>query len=90
MAFRQLTATVNAQQVTALNRKRSSLTVKNLGAARVFLSYDSVNIAALGFPLDTGEAISLISVDGDDAELAIYCLTAAGTGDLRIQESFPI
>ena len=90
MAFRQITAGIVAQCVVAHNLKRTALTVKNLGAARVFLSYDRTDIIAQGFPVDTGEVISLIEADGDDAKLALFAVTAAGTGDLRIQESFGI
>lgn len=88
MAFRQLTITTTAQQVAAQNTKRTALSVKNLGAVRVFVDNDQSAIAAKGWYLDTGEGIVLTRQDGDDPELALFALTSALTADLRIQESF--
>jgi hypothetical protein len=89
MAFRQFLAGATVGQAVAYNAKRLAITIKNIGAAQVFIGQDSPDLAALGFPLSAGEYLSLIASDGDDPTMGLYAITAAGTADLRIQESFP-
>lgn len=88
MAFRQITATTTVQQMAPYNRRRATISIKNEGAAKVFISWDRVNVTSLGAPLAQGDGVNFVARDGDDTRMALYVQTIAGTGDLRITESF--
>lgn len=88
MGFRQFTVTTAEQSIAPFERRRSSIVLKNLGAARVFISHDRQNIATKGMALDVGDGMAFEVDKGDDTRFALYALTSAGTGDLRMAESF--
>ena len=88
MPFSQTTVGVAAIQIAPFNKLRLGITIRSLGVAQCFISNDRVNIAAQGFPIAIGEYLTLLERDGDDPAAALYAITAAGTADLRIIESY--
>jgi hypothetical protein len=88
MPFRQTTATTTAQQVVAYNSKRTALSIRVASGNPVYISNDITDVTGSGWPLASGDFISFLASDGDDATAAVYAQTAALTGDLRIQESY--
>lgn len=88
MPFAQFTATAVITQVAPYLEKRLGITIRSLGADPCFISNDRVNVLTQGFPLFTGEYLTLLERDGDDPAAALYATTAAGTADLRIIESY--
>lgn len=88
MGMRQVTVTTARQEIVAFNKARTTLTIINRSGVECFISEDQTDIAGQGFPLAVGQAASFTLELGDEPANAIYCLTSAGTADLRINEGF--
>ncbi len=70
----------SATQVLAANDNRKSASLKNTGAATVYLGLSDVTINT-GYPLAAGESLT----DGVSLD-AWYGITASGTADVRVIE----
>ncbi len=88
MAFRQVNVDATVRKLAAFEPKRRTLSLVNLGTARLFVSYDEQNIIAEGFPVDPGVMLSFSEIDGDDARLALFGQTAGTSDDVRVEEGF--
>jgi hypothetical protein len=88
MAFRKVTVGTTPTIVVPFNPKRTGLTIYNNGTVTVYISDKQTNILEEGFPMPPGVYIGFAKVDGDETEYALYAQAEAGTGELRVQESF--
>jgi hypothetical protein len=86
--FRQVTVGTDMIQIVPYQPGRSGVLIKNYSGSQVFISTDAGSVLTTGYPLATGDYISLISTDGDAAELQIYAQCPSDTADLRIVESY--
>jgi len=86
--FHVVTVTTDLAQLVPYNKQRVGILLKVLSGQPCYLSNDQTDVAATGFPLATGEYLSLMSRDGDVPELALYGLTLLATTNLRIIETF--
>ena len=88
MPFRQVTVSTTPTQIAPYNPKRSTIVIRNVAGAVCYISDSEVAIVTKGFPLNVGEALSLVRRDGDQPEYALWGQTAADTADLRVIEQF--
>jgi len=86
--FYQTTVSTTISQLVPYNKQRKGILIRNNSGNPCYLSNDQANVATLGYPLNVGEFLAFLSVDGDIPELQIYGLTSVGTADLRIVETF--
>jgi hypothetical protein len=88
MGYRKVIVGTAPTIIAPYNPKRTGLTIYNSGSVTVYVSDNPTNIIEEGFPVDTGVTIGWLKVDGDTPEYALYGQVAAGTGELRVMESF--
>lgn len=86
MGFYSKSIGTGETMLTPYDAKRTSVSIINLGAARVFVSQDPANIASQGWPLDPGWGLGLSVLEGDEPDLALYAVSEVGTNDLRVVE----
>lgn len=75
-------------QIVPYVKERLALLIRHHIGEKVFVSNDAVEIVDKGFPLMVGDTFSLLAVDGDCPDLALYAVTTVGTAELRIVESY--
>lgn len=75
-------------QIIAVNEKRSGVIFHNRGTAELLISRDKTNVATQGFPVPSGGFFAYLKVDGDDSVNAVYGITAAGTANVGVSESY--
>jgi len=81
MRFSKKAPTTTASEIVPGDSKREGITLRNWGTVTVYISSSSSVTTSTGFPVDTGEFF--ISESPKDA---IYGITEASTGDLRVIE----
>jgi hypothetical protein len=86
--FRPVSVSSQVTQIVPYNPKRVGLLLRNYSGSEVFLSNDQVDVLNSGYPLAVGEFISFLTADGDVPELALYAVTASGTANLRVVETY--
>lgn len=86
MSYRQATVTTVPTQIAPWLPRRKSIAIINEGATKAFVSSDQADIVTKGFPLAPGASLSLIAEFGDEPELELFAIVAAGTTDIRITE----
>lgn len=87
MPFRSVTVTPGTREAAGDNRRRRTLSLANNGGGTCFFSQDPSNVLTAGLPLGVGQVVTLTREDGDEPELPVYVDVAAGSVDLRVQES---
>lgn len=88
MAFRQVTADTNVQEIVSFQKNRTAVTIKNFSGGTVFISQDKADITSIGFPLAVGDFLTLSLDRGDEPANALYAQMLVGTTDLRLEESY--
>lgn len=87
MPFRAVTVTPGGVELAGWNPRRRSLSLAVNTGGPINFSHDRANILASGLPLTTGQVVTLTREEGDEPELPVYADIAAGSADVRVQES---
>lgn len=88
--FVAFAATNLSQQIMADNPRRKGWTIKNISGGIVYVANDLRFTVNIGFPLDPGEFLTFLDMEGDPVEMAVYVQTAAPTVLLRYHEAFEL
>jgi len=83
-----VTVTTTAQRIVDYAKDRTEITLYNLGIEAIYIGYDSSVTTKNGYPLLSGDSVSLSRELGHDPRLAIYAICASGTQDVRVMESY--
>lgn len=88
MAMRPVTVGTTPTPVLSYNNKRTGVSLANEDSAAIFLKEDETAILATGYPIVAGGAQDLLRALGDEPQLALWAISAAGGADLRVWEHF--
>ncbi len=89
MAYRPVTVATTATQLAGQDLKRRSISLFNNSGADVFFSQNQSITTGNGFVLKAGASVSLVREEGDEPELPLWAVVAAGTADVRVQDGAP-
>lgn len=79
MIVHQMAVGVTAIELISAQKGRITITLRNIGANDVYLSYQGGVTSANGFPLLAGETLQFRKIDGDDTESALYAIGSGAT-----------
>lgn len=79
MIVHQVAVGVTAIELVSAQRGRISVTLRNVGANDVYISYQGGVTTSNGFPVKAGETLQLRKIDGDDTESALYAVGSGAT-----------
>jgi hypothetical protein len=90
MPFSQITVGTTSVLLFAYNRQRSAWIIENNGATNLYISEDNPATTTKGMRLSSGAVFTENATDGDDTTLAIYIVSDAAGGDVRIYEGYGV
>lgn len=86
MVYKSVVVGTTPTLLCPFNNKRVSLTLHNNSSVNVYISQDPANIREQGMVLVPHGYASLVKVEGDEPQYAMYAVAETGTADVRVHE----
>jgi len=82
VSFRRVEVSSDIIQVVPYNEKRNNLLIRVESGGPVYISADRVGVVENGYPMWSGEFLSLAKVDGDIPEFEFWAVAPTATAIL--------
>jgi hypothetical protein len=90
LPFSQQTVGTTSVLLFSYNAQRSAWIIENNGATDLYISEDNPATTTKGMRLSAGAVFTENATDGDDTTLAIYIVSSAAGGDVRVYEGYGV